>query len=116
MTPPRMRSLATLPELLLAAHRRAVARGRGESLALYLVRLTDVAGLALAVAVHEATGGPDPTVLRERAERAGVSKPVMAAAVAVEPRSKVSRSWSKPIGRSWPGLCWKSSSAERCRC
>lgn len=84
MTPPRMRSLATLPELLLDAHRRAVARGRGESLGLYLVRLTDVAGLALAVAVHEATGGPDPTVLRERAVGAGVSKPVMAGAVALD--------------------------------
>ena len=88
MTPPRMRSLATLPELLLDAHRRAVARGRGESLGLYLVRLTDVAGLALAVAVHEATGGPDHIVLRERAERAGVSKPVMVAAVAVEPLAR----------------------------
>lgn len=83
MTPTRMRSLSTVAALLLDAHRRATS-ARGASTALYLVRLTELAGLALAVAVHEATGGPVPTVLRERAVGAGVSKPVMAGAVALD--------------------------------
>lgn len=83
MTAGRARPPATLGKVLLDAHRRATAAGVGAT-ALYLVRLTELAGLALTVAVQGARGGPDPAVLRERAKRAGVLAPVMAVAVAVE--------------------------------
>lgn len=83
MTTGRVRPPATLGQALLDALRRATAAEFGDGAALYLVRLTDLAGLSLAVAVHGAAGGPDPAVLRERAQRAGISAPVMAAAVAV---------------------------------
>ena len=81
-----LHSVASVAALLLDAHRRAAHPG---SVALYLVRLTELAGLALAVAVHDVAGGPDPAVLRDRAERAGVARPVMAAAASVETLARV---------------------------
>lgn len=73
--------LTTAAELLLDTYRLASKAGIGAGVALYLVRLSEVAGWSLAVAIHEAAGGPDPLVLRARAQSAGVSAPVMAASV-----------------------------------
>lgn len=80
----RERGLSPLAQVLLDAHRRATSAAIGNRAALYLVRLSDPAGLSLALAVHHASGGPDPAALCMRAARAGVHEPVMAAAVRVE--------------------------------
>lgn len=85
----RLHSVASVAALLLDAHRRAGSAAHPRSVALYLVRLTELAGLALAVAVHDVAGGPDPALLRDRAERAGVARPVMAAAAPVETLARV---------------------------
>lgn len=80
----RERGLSPLAHVLLDAYRRATSAAIGDRAALYLVRLSDPAGLSLALAVHHASGGPDSAVLCMRAARAGVHEPVMAAAVRVE--------------------------------
>lgn len=74
----------TAADVLLETYQRALKAGFGTGAALYLVRLTEVAGWSLAVAVHEAAGGRHPATLRERAQSAGVAVPVMAAAVCAE--------------------------------
>ncbi len=52
--------------------------------ALYVVQLTDPDGFALALRVHAQIPGPDPAVLRERAQREGVPKPHMVGSAPVE--------------------------------
>lgn len=76
--------LATMAQLLLDAYRCATSTPIGKRAALYLVRLSEPAGLSLAVAVHAVTGGPDPVALRDRARRDGVKRPVLAGAVQVD--------------------------------
>jgi hypothetical protein len=53
-------------------------------IALYLVRLSDALGLALALAVHASSGGPDPAVLRQRAEQSGITDPLTVLAVPID--------------------------------
>jgi hypothetical protein len=72
-----------LADVLRDMYQRASATPETPS-ALYLVRLTEDVGLSLALAVHRATGGPDPAVLRDRARRAGISEPMIARAAPVE--------------------------------
>ena len=52
-------------------------------IALYLVRLTDSAGLRLAKEVHRVSGGVDPEALRDRALAKGLSMPMMVKAAPV---------------------------------
>ncbi len=80
----RERGRPALAQVLLDVHRRATSAAIVERAALHLVRLSEPAGLSLALAVHHTNGGPDPAVLCGRAAHAGVHEPLMAAAVRVD--------------------------------
>jgi hypothetical protein len=82
--PARARGMTTVPGVLFHAHQRMVSSVYSDRTALYLVRLTDVDGLALAVAVQQRIGGPDPAILLERAQGMGVPAPLMTASAPVE--------------------------------
>jgi hypothetical protein len=51
--------------------------------------LTDAAGFALAIAVHDKIAGPDPAVLRERAMARPVRAPLMIGAAPVEMLARI---------------------------
>ena len=78
------RTPAAVAELLRAAHRRAASTAWRDRVGLYLVRLTEDSGLALALAVQKRTGGPDPAELLERALGMGANEPWMTASAPVE--------------------------------
>jgi hypothetical protein len=73
--------LATLLRELLA---RAAWTAYADRAALYVVQLTDPHGFALALRVHAKLAGPDPAVLRERAQGEAIARPHMTGSAPVE--------------------------------
>jgi hypothetical protein len=85
MRPRRHRGqVATLATVLRDVLDRAACTAYADRAALYVVQLTDEDGFALALHIHEKIPGPDPAVLRERAQQAGIEKPHMSGSAPVE--------------------------------
>ncbi|MEZ4313931.1 MAG: hypothetical protein R3F14_38405 [Polyangiaceae bacterium] len=79
----RARGLFSVATVLKDVYARATSTLFGDRIGLYLVRLSEVAGFALAASVHEAMGGPDPGIVLGRALESGVSEPLIAGSVPV---------------------------------
>lgn len=80
----RRRRVMLLGDVLLRVFARASTTIFGDRVGLYLVGLHDPDGFALALSVHERVPGPDPAVLRERAQRSGIREPMMVGAAPAE--------------------------------
>ena len=76
--------IAPLGAVLRDVLGRAACTAYADRIALYVVQLTDEDGFTLALRIHEKIPGPDPAVMRERAQRAGVAKPHMSGSAPVE--------------------------------
>lgn len=80
----RRGTIAALATLLRDVLGRAGWTAYADRAALYVVQLTDAHGFALALHVHAKIAGPDPAVLRERAQGEGIERPHMAGSAPVE--------------------------------
>lgn len=88
----RRRQVMLLGDVLMRVFHRASTTVFGDRVGLYLVGLMDPGGFALALAVHERVPGPDPAVLRERAEMAGIQVPMMVGAAPAETLARAAES------------------------
>ncbi len=80
---------STLAAVLRDVLRRTTTTLYGDRAALYIVQLTDEEGFALAERVHAQIPGPDPAVLRERAQARSLQVPFMPGAAPVETLARI---------------------------
>jgi hypothetical protein len=85
----RRGTIAPLATVLRDVLDRAAWTAYADRVALYVVQLTDEHGFALALRVHAQIPGPDPALLRERAQQAGIDKPHMAGSAPVEMLARI---------------------------
>lgn len=80
---------STLAAVLRDVLRRTTTTLYGDRAALYIVQLTDAEGFALAERVHAQIPGPDPAILRERAQARSLQAPFMPGAAPVETLARI---------------------------
>lgn len=81
---PRMHYTTTLDEVLKKAFRQAAFTVYADRIGLYVVKLTSTDGFRFAERVYEKLRGPDPAILRERAQGMGVQTPHAVGSAPVE--------------------------------
>jgi len=106
MTAARQASIMPFHGVLRSVFERARATIFGDRVALYVVSLTDSQGFAVALAVHAQVAGPDPALLRERSQQAGVRNPLMVGSAPVEILARVAEALRFAKSEEGPFLGW----------